>query len=439
MKISIIGAGYVGLVTGSCLADLGNDVICVDNSEEKIAMLQNGQVPIYEPGLEEMIKRNIRDGRLSFLTSIQKAVEDSLFIFIAVGTPTGEDGSTDLKYVLEVAKNIGHCIDEYKIIVIKSTVPVGTTDRVRGLIKEILDERNKEIEFDVVSNPEFLKEGSAIDDFMKPDRIVIGVDNVRTAQIMKELYSAFIKNHHRVMIMDIHSSEMTKYAANAMLATKISFINEIANLCERYGADIDNVRIGIGADERIGCYFLNPGIGYGGSCLPKDVKAIIKMGENADLDMKLITAVEAVNEKQKSILIDKILSYFDGDIKGKTFAVWGLAFKPKTDDVREAPAITIIQRLVDKGAIIQAYDPEANNSTKAVLKNNENISYFDNNYSALIGVEALVLLTEWSAFRNPDFAKMKSLMNRYLIFDGRNQYVKSEIKKLGFEYFSIGR
>ncbi len=439
MRISVIGTGYVGLVTGTCFADLGKNVVCMDNSEEKISMLKNGQVPIYEPSLGEVIKKNTHNGRLSFSTDIRKAVEDSLFIFIAVGTPTSEDGSIDLKYVFEAAKNIGEFMNDYKIVVIKSTVVVGTAHKVKSMIKEILAERNVNFEFDVVSNPEFLKEGTALVDFMKPDRIIIGVDNTKTAEKMKKLYSKFLEDKNNVIFMDTRSAEMTKYASNAMLATKISFINEIANLCEKYQASIDSVRLGIGADERIGYHFLNPGIGYGGSCLPKDVKAIIKMGEAVDWSMVLIPAVEAVNEKQKRIIVDKALYYFNNDIKDKIFAIWGLAFKPNTDDIREAPSITIIKELLSRGAIIRAYDPEACNNVRAALKDYDDIAYFNDNYSALAGADALLLLTEWPEFANPDFAKIKSLMRKYIIFDGRNQYDRIEIENLGFKYFSIGR
>ncbi len=439
MKISVIGTGYVGLVTGTCFADMGNDVICVDIDEKKIENLKNGIIPIYEPGLEEMVKRNHKEERLNFTTDLKDAVEKSLFCFIAVGTPPGEDGSADLKHVLSVASGIGKYMNGYKIIVDKSTVPVGTAEKVKEAVKRELNSRGVNLEFDIVSNPEFLKEGAAIEDFMKPDRVVVGTDNVRTSELMKELYAPFMRNNFRVITMDIKSAEITKYAANCMLATRISFMNEIANICDICGADVDMVRQGIGSDTRIGHKFLFPGVGYGGSCFPKDIKALIKTSEELKYDSKVLKAVEDVNEAQKKIMANKILKHFNGDVKGKTFAVWGLSFKPKTDDMREAPSLVIIDNLIKNGAKIQAFDPEAMKEAKKILPESETVKYFDNSYKALSGADAVVLVTEWGAFREPDFDKMKGLMKGNVIFDGRNQYNPKIVREKGFIYYSIGR
>ncbi len=439
MKITIIGSGYVGLVTGTCFAEMGNDVICMDIDAKKIEGLKNGVIPIYEPGLEEMIKRNHKEERLSFTTDIKEAVEKSLFCFIAVGTPPGEDGSADLQYVLKVAENIGKYMNGYKIIVDKSTVPVGTAEKVKETIKKELAARGANFEFDVVSNPEFLKEGAAIDDFMKPDRVVIGCDDVRTAELMKELYSPFMRKNFRIITMDIRSAELTKYAANCMLATRISFMNEMANICEKCGADIDMIRKGIGSDSRIGTSFLYAGIGYGGSCFPKDVKALIRTANEIGFKPKVLEAVEDVNEKQKEFMVEKILKYFNGDIKGKTFALWGLSFKPKTDDMREAPSTVMVNKLHEHGAKIQAFDPEATAEAKKIMPEAENMKYFENAYKALGGADAMVLVTEWSSFREPDFEKMKTLMKSHVIFDGRNQYNPKFVRESGFKYYSVGR
>ncbi len=439
MKLTVVGTGYVGLVTGTCFADMGNDVWCVDIDENKIENLKKGIVPIYEPGLEEMIKRNYSEERLIFTTDINKGLKESLYIFIAVGTPPNEDGSADLKHVLDVARDIGKNIDEYKVIINKSTVPIGTSEKVREVVKEELDKRGKgDIEFDLVSNPEFLKEGSAIEDFMKPDRIIIGTDNHRTTEHMRELYSPFLRKGDRIIFMDIASSELTKYAANAMLATRISFMNELSILCEKTGADIENVRKGIGSDNRIGKSFLYAGVGYGGSCFPKDVKAVIQTSKELGLDSKILNSVEEVNKDQRARFIDKVLEHWQGDVKGKTFAVWGLSFKPQTDDMREAPSIDIIKALRDKGARLKAHDPVAMDVAKSIL-GNDNIEYHTHYYETLNDADALLLLTEWHQFREPDFDKMKSLMKNYIIFDGRNQYEPEKMDKKGFVYYCIGR
>jgi len=445
MKISIIGTGYVGLVTGTCLAEMGNDVICLDINQEKIKKLNEGFIPIFEPGLEELVRRNFREGRLTFSANIQEGIEKSLLLFIAVDTPAQEDLSPDLSRVEAVARSIGKFINSYKIVINKSTVPVGTAERVRELIKEELSKRTNEdlaeenSEFDVVSNPEFLKEGAAVEDFMKPDRVIIGTDNVRTAEIMKELYAPFVRNEHPIIVMDIKSAEMTKYAANAFLATKISFINEIANLCELVGADVANVRRGMINDPRIGGQFLFPGVGYGGSCFPKDLKILSHMASSFDYQADIFSAVNRVNERQKKVLVKKINEYYsDRDFSDLTFAIWGLAFKPHTDDMREAPAKIIINELREKGAKIRAYDPEAIEPARKML-GNDNIEYLPNMYSALEGADALLLITEWPQFRKPDFEKIKSLLKEPVIFDGRNQYEPAKLKNLGFKYFCIGR
>ncbi|HTY20439.1 MAG TPA: UDP-glucose/GDP-mannose dehydrogenase family protein [Geobacteraceae bacterium] len=442
MKICVIGAGYVGLVAGTCFAESGNDVICVDVNEDKVEGLKKGIIPIYEPGLKELVLRNSGEGRLSFTTDLPSAVKASLINFIAVGTPPGEDGSADLKHVLEVARVIGREMESFKIIVDKSTVPVGTADRVREAVIEEHDKRGVSIEFDVVSNPEFLKEGAAIDDFMKPDRVVIGTDNVRTAEIMKEIYSPFMRKSNRLISMDIRSAEMTKYAANAMLATKISFMNQIANLCERMGADVAAVREGIGSDSRIGHDFLFPGVGYGGSCFPKDVKALVKSAEECDYDFVLLKAVETVNERQKLVLTEKIAARLaDGSVAtplaGRTFAIWGLSFKPRTDDMREAPSVVIINRLLEMGAQVRAHDPEAICEATKIF--GDRIGYSNNQYEILKGADALAIITEWSEYRNPDFEKIKTLLKHPLLFDGRNLYEPRRMSLAGFEYFPIGR
>ncbi|NJD90989.1 MAG: UDP-glucose/GDP-mannose dehydrogenase family protein [Geobacter sp.] len=441
MKISVIGSGYVGLVAGACFAESGNSVICVDIDEAKIEGLKNGIIPIYEPGLKEMVLRNFADGRLSFTTDIEAAVKSSLINFIAVGTPPGEDGSADLKYVLGVAATIGKHMQGYKIIVDKSTVPVGTADKVRSAIQNELDARGTGLEFDVVSNPEFLKEGAAIDDFMKPDRVVIGTDNVRTAEIMKELYEPFMRKNNRMIVMDIRSAEMTKYAANAMLATRISFMNQIANLCERMGADVTAVREGIGSDSRIGYDFLFPGPGYGGSCFPKDVKALVKTAEECSYDFLLLKAVEEVNERQKGVLSSKVRNLIgsgsDKSLQGKTIACWGLAFKPRTDDMREAPSLTIIEDFLAAGATVKAHDPEALKEAKHYF--GDRITYSHNQYEILAGADALVIITDWSEYRNPDFDRMLTELKTPLVVDGRNLYKPVKMKESGFDYVPLGR
>ncbi|MFN8575773.1 MAG: UDP-glucose/GDP-mannose dehydrogenase family protein [Candidatus Sericytochromatia bacterium] len=438
MKISIIGTGYVGLVSGTCFAEMGNDVICADINSEKVEQLKNGIIPIYEPTLEELVKRNYKEERLFFTSDIKEAIETSLIIFIAVDTPSQEDGSPNLKRVESVARDIGKYINSYKIVVNKSTVPVGTADFVKSIILEEMEKREENIEFDMVSNPEFLKEGTAIEDFMKPDRVVIGTDNVRTAEIMKELYSPFVRNDNPIITMDIKSAEMTKYAANAFLATKISFINEIANLCEALGADVANVKKGMASDSRIGGQFLFPGLGYGGSCLPKDVKIINNSAKESDYKATIFETVNKINDRQKTIIVDKIFKYFKNK-KDLTIGIWGLSFKPQTDDIREAPSIIIIKKLIENGFKINAYDPEAIENVKKLLGENENIKYFENMYDALDGVDAMLLVTEWMQFRRPDFEKMKKLMKNPLIFDGRNQYEPTNMRKIGFSYYCIGR
>ncbi len=439
MKLTVIGTGYVGLVTGVCFAEMGNDVICVDVDLSKIEMLQQGQIPIYEPGLEDMVKRNAQEGRLSFTTDIAKAVDKSLICFIAVGTPQDTDGSADLRFVLEVARSIGKCMNSYKVIVEKSTVPVGTAEKVRRVITEELQARGVEHEFDVVSNPEFLKEGTAIDDFMKPDRIVVGCDNVRTAELMKELYAPFVRTNHPVVLMDVVSSELTKYAANAFLATKISFINEMANICTRVGANITYIRHGIGSDRRIGNQFLFPGLGYGGSCFPKDMQALIKTANDYGYKPRILEAAEEVNKDQRRIFIQRVVDYFDNQLQGKVLGCWGLSFKPLTDDMREAPALTLIERLTAAGARIQAYDPVAMKVAADLLRDNPAVTFAASGYEALQGVDALLICTEWMVFREPDFERMTGLMKAPVIFDGRNLYDPVKLHKLGFTYFSIGR
>lgn len=439
MKITIVGTGYVGLVTGTCFAEMGHQVICVDSDERKIADLKNGIIPIWEPGLEEMVHRNSSEGRLHFSKDISSPVADSEIVFIAVGTPPGEDGSADLSYVLSVAKDIAQHMQGYLIIVDKSTVPVGTGDLVKQVVSDVLSERAVSIPFDIVSNPEFLKEGAAIDDFMKPDRVVIGLESEKADRIMRQLYAPFNMSSARVLSMSIRSAEMTKYAANALLATKISFINEIALICEKLGADVSEVRKGIGSDTRIGYSFIYPGVGYGGSCFPKDVKALIHMASAAGINTHVISSVEIRNEKQKEVLFEKVISHYGNDLSNKVIAIWGLSFKPMTDDMREAPSITIIKSLMRSGAKIVAYDPVARDEAKRLFKGVDGITILDSQYEVLRDADALLLITEWHQFRTPDFAKMKQLMKTPLVFDGRNQYDPSMIRENGFTYFSIGR
>ncbi len=442
MKISVFGAGYVGLVAAACFAESGNTVITVDVDEKKIEGLKNGVIPIYEPGLKELILRNQAEGRLSFTTDMVEAVQQSLIQFIAVGTPPGEDGSADLQYVLSVARTVGQNMNCFKILVDKSTVPVGTADKVRAAVQEELEKLGSHLEFDVVSNPEFLKEGAAIDDFMQPDRVVIGTDNVRTAEIMKELYGPFMRKQNRMIIMDIRSAEMTKYAANAMLATRISFMNQIAGLCERMGADVAAVREGIGSDSRIGYDFLFPGPGYGGSCFPKDVKALIRTAEESDYDFLLLKAVEEVNELQKEVLADKLIRLLasadeEKPLTGRTIACWGLSFKPRTDDMREAPSLTIIERLLAAGATVRAHDPEALHEAKKYF--GDRIEYSSNQYDILSGADALTIITDWHEYRNPDFDRIKSALKQPVIVDGRNLYKPGRMKEAGFRYIPLGR
>ena len=440
MKIAIIGTGYVGLVTGTCIAEMGNHVTCVDVDEVKIEGLKKGIIPIFEPGLEPMVKRNTEKENLFFTTDLSEAIKDAEIVFIAVGTPMGEDGSADLQYVLGVAKEIGQKMIKELIVVDKSTVPVGTADKVREVIASELNKRNMDIAFDVVSNPEFLKEGAAIADFMKPDRIVIGVDNPKPLEKMRMLYHPFLMNHDRLIEMDVKSAEMTKYAANAMLATKISFINEIANICELVGADVNMVRIGIGSDSRIGYSFIYPGSGYGGSCFPKDVKALKKIAEDKGYKANLISAVENVNNNQKLVIAKKVVAKYGTNLSGKTFALWGLAFKPGTDDMREAPSIYLVKELVKHGAKIKAYDPQAMKEAKSFyLKDIEAIEYFDSKYEVLNDADALILITEWKEFRSPDFDEIKKLLKEPVIFDGRNQYSNFDLQNIGFEYHQIGK
>ena len=436
MKITIVGSGYVGLVTGACFSEVGINVTCVDIDRNKIDKLNEGIIPIYEPGLEDMITRNMKKGRLLFTTNIQEALIDSEVLFISVGTPPDEDGSADLKYVLAVARDCGKYINDYLLVVTKSTVPVGTSQKVKEALQEELDKRNVSIKFDVASNPEFLKEGAAIDDFLKPDRIVVGLESERAEELMKSLYKPFTLNGHPVIFMDIISAEMTKYAANSMLAAKISFINDIANLCEIVGADINKVRKGIGSDSRIGNKFIYPGIGYGGSCFPKDVQALIKTAGEYDYELRVLKAVEAVNNDQKLVLFHKIMKYFNGDVKGKNIALWGLSFKPQTDDMREAPSLYIVNNLLKAGAIVKAYDPIAINEAKHHF--GDTISYYEDQYETLIDADCLAILTEWPEFKFPNLKIVQKLLHRPAIFDGRNIYDKDEMKQNGFDYFCIG-
>ena len=431
MNITVIGTGYVGLVAGACLADMGNQVICVDNNLDKLEKLKKGIIPIYEPGLEELVKSNVLEGRLEFSADIESAVKISEVCFIAVGTPLGEDGSADLQYVFGVAESIAKAMNGYKVIVNKSTVPVGTAEKVTKLIKA-----NTNYPFDVVSNPEFLKQGNAVDDFLSPDRVIIGSNSDKATQIMQEIYAPFFRTGNRIIVMDVKSAEMTKYAANSFLATKISFMNEIANLCEKIGANAEMVRVGISTDSRIGNKFLFPGLGYGGSCFPKDVKALIKTGTEFGCDMSIIKSVDDTNKKQRKLFVDKIINKFGENLTGKTFAVWGLAFKPKTNDMREAPAITIINDLLKRGAKILAYDPKAIEEAKFYFQ--DRITFAKNSYDALTNCDCMLLLTEWNEFRRPDFDKIKTLLKNPVIFDGRNQYNAERLKEKGFEYYQIG-
>ncbi len=439
MNVTIFGSGYVGLVTGACLAEVGNQVMCIDIDADKIARLNQGEVPIHEPGLDEYIERNMKAGRLSFTTDIDAAVEHGLFQFIAVGTPPDEDGSADLQYVLAVARSIGERLKEYRIIIDKSTVPVGTADKVSNEVKDALALRGATGEFDVVSNPEFLKEGAAIDDFMKPDRIVIGADNPRTTELLRALYAPFNRSHDRLVAMDVRSAELTKYAANALLATKISFMNELANLAEGLGADIEHVRLGIGSDPRIGYHFIYPGCGYGGSCFPKDVTALERTARKIGYEAELLQAVESVNERQKEKLFAKIDAYFDGALQGKTIAVWGLAFKPNTDDMREAPSRILMERLWQSGARVRTYDPVAMDETQRIYGQRDDLVLCESPESALTGADALVIVTEWSVFRSPDFDVIKTSLSHPVIFDGRNIYEPEQMRRLGIDYFGIGR
>ena len=439
MKVTVFGSGYVGLVTGACLAEVGVDVVCVDIDQNKIEMLNRGEIPIYEPGLEKLVLDNAKNGRLSFTTDIAAGVAHGLFQFIAVGTPPDEDGSADLQYVTAVAKSIGEHMDDYRVIIDKSTVPVGTADKVRETVTAALEKRGKSLDFDIVSNPEFLKEGAAIDDFMKPDRIVIGTDNPRTTELLRALYTPFNRNHDRLVVMDIRSAELTKYAANAMLATKISFMNELSNMAERLGADIEQVRIGIGSDPRIGYHFIYPGCGYGGSCFPKDVQALERTANEIGYDAPLLQAVETVNNRQKTILFQKVNKHFDGDLKGKTFAVWGLAFKPKTDDMRAAPSRTLMESLWEAGAKVQAYDPEAMDEAQRIYGNRSGLTLCEDSKSTLSGADALIVVTEWQAFRSPDFDLIKEQLTTPTIFDGRNIYDPATLNSQGFTYYAIGR
>ncbi len=438
MNIAIVGTGYVGLVTGTCFAQMGNNVICVDIDKDKIEGLKKGIIPIYEPGLDSMIEKNYKSKNINFTTNLEEALEKSTVVFIAVGTPMSEDGSADLQYVLTVAKDIGKYMNDYKVVIDKSTVPVGTADKVRDTIQAELDKREKNINFDVVSNPEFLKEGAAIVDFMKPNRVVIGAESEKAMEIMKELYRPFTLNHERFIGMDTRSAELTKYAANAMLATKISFMNEMSQIAENVGANINMVRRGIGSDNRIGYSFIYPGCGYGGSCFPKDVNALVKIAEDSGYKPKIIPAVEEVNANQKMVLVKKIIARFGEDLKGKTFAIWGLSFKPGTDDMREAPSIVIIKELLKKGAKIKAYDPEAMENSKNFWLKNQSVEYKKSKYDALDNANGLLLITEWKEFRSPDFDEIKKRLKEAVIFDGRNQYDKNKLENMGFEYFQIG-
>lgn len=432
MKITVVGTGYVGLVSGTCFAETGNKVVCVDIDEKKIKRLQDCELPIYEPGLEKIFLRNIKEERLTFTTSLKEGIKDAEVIMLALPTPPGADGSADLKYVLKVAEDLGHLLEDYKVIVDKSTVPVGTAKKVHQAIA-----KNAKVEFDVVSNPEFLREGVAVEDFMKPERVVIGCSTERAKEVMGELYASFVRQGNPIIYMDEESAELTKYAANSFLATKITFMNEIARLCELFGADVDLVRRGLGSDSRIGKRFLFPGIGYGGSCFPKDVKALVKSSADVNYEFKILTSVEEVNESQKLVLVDKIKKHFNNQLSGKTFAIWGLAFKPNTDDIREAPALEIINKLLEEGCNIQTFDPEAMKNVQEIYQNK--ISFSENQYDALKNADALIIATEWNEFRTPEFEKIDSLLESKLIFDGRNLFGLDQMEKLGYTYYSIGR
>lgn len=437
MKIAIVGTGYVGLVTGTCFSEMGIDVICVDVQQSKIENLKKGVIPIYEPGLEDMVHRNCQAGRLKFTTNLTECLNDVEVVFSAVGTPPDEDGSADLRYVLEVARDIGRNMNKYVLVVTKSTVPVGTAQKVKAAVQEELDKRGVDLTFDVASNPEFLKEGNAIDDFMKPDRVVVGVESEKAKSLMERLYKPFMMNNYRLIFTDIPSAEMIKYAANSMLATRISFMNDIANLCELVGADVSMVRKGIGADSRIGNKFLYPGCGYGGSCFPKDVKALIKTAENYGYSMKVLNAVEEVNESQKSILYEKMMKYFGGDIKDKRIAIWGLAFKPETDDMREAPALVLIDKIITTGATVKVYDPVAMDECRRRI--GDKVFYATDMYDTVLDADALILVTEWKEFRMPSWGVIKKTMKMPIVFDGRNIYDKMELQEHGFEYNCIGK
>lgn len=439
MRLAIVGTGYVGLVSGACFAELGHDVTCVDIDAAKIEALKQGQVPVFEPGLEELVKINLEDNRLSFTTDLAAAVKKSVMLFIAVGTPALPDGTADLSYVYTVARDIAHHMDGYRIIVDKSTVPVGTTRKVYKIIRDVLTERGEDFEFDVVSNPEFLKEGAAIEDFMNPDRVVIGCDNVHVRVIMEELYSHFARNARPIIVMSPESAEMTKYAANTMLSTKISFMNEIANICEKVGANVDDVRNGIGSDSRIGYRFIFPGMGYGGSCFPKDVKALVHTALEAGIDPRLLQAVDDVNEAQKRTIFEKMRLYYRDQFAGRTFAVWGLSFKPETNDIREAPALFTIRALLEAGASVRAYDPKAGDTAKQALGPHANLQFVERYYDCAHDCDALILCTEWSFFRNADLERVRDLLKSPVIFDGRNIYRPEKMQKLGFDYFSVGR
>ena len=439
MKVTIFGSGYVGLVTGACMAEAGNHVVCVDVDARKVARLNAGEVPIHEPGLDVLIRRNRDGGRLEFTTDTAYAVDHGLFQLIAVGTPPGEDGSADLRHVLEVARTIGERLERYAVVITKSTVPVGTADKVRERVSSVLAARGARVEFDVAANPEFLKEGAAIEDFMKPDRVVVGTDSPRATELLRTLYEPFTRNHDRLIVMDIRSAELTKYAANAMLATRISFMNELAHIAERVGADIERVRLGIGSDPRIGYRFIYPGTGYGGSCFPKDVKALIRSARDVGYDARIMQSVEAVNEHQKSLLVRKLLKVLPGPLAGRTFALWGLAFKPDTDDMREAPSRVIIDALLAAGAQVRAYDPIAMEEAGRLYGDKSNFALAHDAYEAVAGAEALLIVTEWREFRSPDFERLRQLLAAPRIFDGRNLYDPAQLAKLGFEYYAIGR
>lgn len=441
MNVCIIGTGYVGLVAAACLAEMGNDVHCIDINPEVIDLLNDGQIPIFEPGLEPLVIKNRDQGRLKFSNDLAKGLKDALFVFNCVGTPANNDGSCDLSYVMQVAAQIGQLLTEYKIIINKSTVPVGTADKVRAVIQNELDKRDQKLEFDVVSNPEFLKEGDAISDFMKPDRVIVGTDNIRTARLLETLYAPFARSRDKMIVMGIRSAEMTKYAANCMLATKISFMNEISNICEKVGADVKDVRLGIGSDRRIGYHFIYPGVGYGGSCFPKDVKALINTADERGYFAKLITAVDEVNDLQKVVVAEKIIEYFKdhGGVQDKILAVWGLSFKANTDDIREAASLNIIKALTAKGMQIRAYDPVAGDNSRKALADNSLAKVLDDQYDILKNADALAIITDWNQFRNPDFTRIKKALKQPVIFDGRNLYSSSYLADIGFAYFSIGR